>query len=56
LVKRDIQEAEKEKKSWILEGFPRTKNQALSLQKLGILPNKVILLKQSKEASLVRIK
>lgn len=26
LVKRDIQEAEKEKKSWILEGFPRTKN------------------------------
>ena len=56
LVKRDIQEAEKEKKSWILEGFPRTKNQALSLQKLGILPNKVILLKQSKEASLERIK
>lgn len=25
LVKREIQEVEKEKKSWILQGFPRTK-------------------------------
>lgn len=44
LVKREIQEAEKEKQSWILQGFPRTKVQALSLQKMAVLPDKFIFL------------
>ena len=33
---------ENEKKNWIIEGFPRTKIQALSLSKLGIIPDKLI--------------
>ena len=40
LVKRQIdQQADN---SWILEGFPRTQVQALALQKLGVIPDKVI--------------
>jgi len=32
------------KKSWIIEGFPRTRVQALSIQKMGIVPDKFVLL------------
>jgi adenylate kinase len=45
LVKREIDRLEKEGQSWILEGFPRSQVQALSLQKLGVSPDKVIVLK-----------
>ena len=31
LVKKEILKTEKEGKSWIIEGFPRTKVQALAL-------------------------
>ena len=31
LVKNEIQRTEKEGQSWIIEGFPRTKVQALAL-------------------------
>jgi adenylate kinase family enzyme len=31
LVKKQIMQLEKDNKSWIIEGFPRTKVQALSL-------------------------
>jgi len=45
LVDEQIQEAEAQGKSWIIQGFPRTKVQALALQKMGIIPDKMLLLK-----------
>lgn len=56
LVNKEIQACESEKQSWIIQGFPRTKVQALSLQKLGIIPDKFILLKVKPSASLARLK
>ena len=56
LVKKEIQECEAQNKSWIVQGFPRTKVQALALQKIGIIPDKFILLKVKPSASLARIK
>ena len=56
LVQREIANAEKDKKSWILQGFPRTKVQALALQKMGILPDKFILLKVKYSAAIARMK
>jgi adenylate kinase len=47
---------ENEHKNWILEGFPRTKNQALNLQRIGIIPDKFILLNVEHDASVERIK
>ena len=37
---------EQDKKSWIIEGFPRTEAQAIALQKMGVIPDKFILLNQ----------
>jgi adenylate kinase family enzyme len=56
LVSQAIQDCEDKGKSWIIQGFPRTKVQALSLQKMGIIPDKMILLKVKQSASLARIK
>ena len=56
LVQEQIQECESKGKSWIIQGFPRTKVQALSLQKMGIIPDKMLLLKVKNSASLARIK
>lgn len=44
LVKGHIDALEKERKSWIIEGFPRTRKQALALQKMGFILDKFILL------------
>lgn len=56
IVKNYILKNENEFQNWILEGFPRTKNQALSLQRIGIIPDKFILLNVSRETSIERIK
>jgi adenylate kinase len=56
LVKKEINKTEKEGKSWILEGFPRTKVQALALQKIGIIPDKFILLDVKKSTSITKVK
>jgi adenylate kinase family enzyme len=56
LVSQAIQDCEDKGKSWIIQGVPRTKVQALSLQKMGIIPDKMILLKVKQSASLARIK
>lgn len=40
---------EEEQKSWIIEGFPRTEMQAVALQKMGIIPNKIVMLSQDDE-------
>lgn len=46
LVKQQIEQAEQRKTSWIIEGFPRTEAQAIALQKMGIIPDKFIMLNQ----------
>lgn len=46
---------EKEQRSYIIEGFPRTEVQAIALQKMGILPDNFILLQQSDQFSCERI-
>jgi adenylate kinase len=49
IVKKRIVECEKECRHWIIEGFPRTKSQALAMEKIGIIPDKMIELKVSEE-------
>lgn len=44
LVTKIIQQYEKEKKNWIVEGFPRTRAQALALTKMDFIPDRMILL------------
>lgn len=44
IVKKHLDELESENKSYILEGFPKTKQQGLALQEAGILPNAFIVL------------
>lgn len=56
LVKAEIQGYEKKSQSWIIQGFPRTRVQALSLQKMGIIADKFINLDIRKHNSLARIK
>ena len=47
IIKKKIITCEKECRHWIVEGFPRTKVQALSLEHLGVIPDKIIMLKCS---------
>ena len=42
VISKEIAEAEKSNTSWIIEGFPRTRVQALSFAKLGVVPDKLI--------------
>lgn len=56
LVKAEIEGYEKKSQSWIIQGFPRTRVQALSLQKMGIIADKFINLDIRKHNSLARIK
>ena len=44
LVQSHIEECERKKTGWILEGFPRTRLQALALQNIRIIPDKVFML------------
>ena len=44
VLKKRVAECEKENKDYLIEGFPRTKVQALALGTMGIIPDKVILL------------
>lgn len=55
-MKKIIEKYESENQSWIIEGFPRTKVQALSLQKIGIIPDKFILLNVKKSTSITKVK
>ena len=44
LVQRKIEKAEKDGKGWILEGFPRTRLQAIALQNMKVIPDKMFFL------------
>lgn len=56
IIKNHILKCENEYQNWVLEGFPRTKAQALSLQKIGIIPDKFIMLNVERAQSLEKLK
>lgn len=56
LVRRQVELHEKEGQSWILEGFPRTQVQALALQKLGVVPDKILLIDVDADSTATRVK
>ena len=43
-MKKEIDRLEEAGKSWIIEGFPRTRTQALALAKMDFIPDKVLML------------
>ena len=47
LVKKHIATLEKEKKSYVLEGFPKTRVQGLALQRDGVIPDTFLVLNLS---------
>lgn len=55
-LQKEIKNVEQSGRSWILQGFPRTKYQAVSLQRMGVIPDRIILLKQSDEFNRFQIK
>lgn len=44
IVKQELENLQKEKKSFIIEGFPKTRVQALALQRAGIIPDAFVVL------------
>ena len=56
LISKEIAGFEKKNQSWVIQGFPRTRTQALSLQRLAIIPDKIIHLDVRKHTALARIK
>lgn len=44
LVTKQIKQLESENKSWIIEGFPRTRKQAIWITKMNFIPDHIILL------------
>lgn len=54
-VKSRISHGTENDSSFILEGFPKNKVQLLSLQKIGIVPDKFIMLNVSDQVSLNKI-
>jgi len=49
LVKNQLIKYEEENCSYIIEGFPRNRNQAIFLQSIGLLPDNIIILTTSRE-------
>lgn len=49
MVKKEIELIQKEKKSFILSGFPKTRTQGLAMQREGIFPDAFIILNMSHE-------
>lgn len=56
LVRKEIETCEQEKMSWVIQGFPRTKVQALALQQIKVIPDKFIQLQTKQVNSLARLK
>ena len=49
LVKNELIKYEEENCSYIIDGFPRNRNQAIFLQSIGLLPDNIIILTTSRE-------
>lgn len=56
VLKKKIEECEKDNKDYVIEGFPRTKVQALKLGHLGVVPDKIICLNASEENQANKLK
>lgn len=58
LVRLQIEQLQKENPacSWIIEGFPRTRQQAIALQRMGVVPDKFILLDIVEGVSIDKVK
>ena len=58
MLQKKVSECEKEAKNYVIEGFPRTKVQALALEEIGVIPDKIINLEvpQSKTREAVQKK
>lgn len=55
LVSQQLRELEKEGRDYIIEGYPRTREQALSLQRMGIVPDKFFILNVGEAAISSRV-
>jgi adenylate kinase len=44
MVKNRLKEKDCQEKGWLLDGFPRTKEQAVALQQAGVIPQVMVLL------------
>lgn len=55
LLKKELIKLEKDNVSYIVEGFPRNRVQAMFLQSVGLLPDNVIVLTSSRQRSEERI-
>lgn len=49
LVIKRVQMADCTSRGWVLEDFPKTRNQAMFLAKRGVVPTNVLYMKQSVE-------
>ena len=49
LVRNQLIKYEEDNESYIIEGFPRNRNQAIFLQSIGLLPDNIIILTTSRE-------
>ena len=56
LLKPHIRDAEASGKDWIVEGFPRTQTQAVSMQRLGIAADLFFHIPVSEQTSLIQVK
>lgn len=56
LVRKAVADCEKDNKSYIITGFPRTQKQALALQSMGVVPDKIIVMRNAKKALLYQSK
>lgn len=55
-VQKQIQEQEKAGKSYLLQGFPRTKYQAMQMKRMGIVPDRIIMFNMPKQQAIKRVK
>jgi len=56
LLKKEVEQCEKNGHSWVLQGFPRTKVQALSIKQMRIVPDKLIHLNIRNSSSIQKIR
>jgi adenylate kinase family enzyme len=56
LIEKEIAHFERKCQSYIVQGFPRTKVQALSMQKMKVIPDKMMNINITKAAVIKRIR
>ena len=56
LVNQQLAELEKDGKNYVIEGYPRTRVQAIALQRMAVVPDKFFVLGVSESAISKKIK